>query len=140
MRTPFGSQPSGLRLERMHSSNRYRDGEFRNVHPVLPGLKGGQMPSIGDFMGKSGRRVPTAPLPLRDPRAAWTKRAETGLRITWLGHSTMLVELDGVTLLTDPVFGERASPFGFIGPKRFHPNPVPLEQLPRLDAVLVSHD
>jgi L-ascorbate metabolism protein UlaG (beta-lactamase superfamily) len=124
----------------MHGSPRYRDGEFRNVHPILPGLKGGRMPSLGEFMGKGGRRVPTAPLPLRDPRAGWTKAPETGLRITWLGHSTMLLELDGVTLLTDPVFGERASPFGFVGPKRFHPNPVALAQLPRLDAVIVSHD
>jgi len=140
MKTPFGRQPSGLRLERMQASQRYKDGEFRNLHPILPGLRGGNMPSIGDFLCGGGRRVPTAPLPARDPRPTWSKLAETGLRVTWLGHSTLLVELDGVRILTDPVWGERVSPVGFAGPKRFHPVPVKLSQLPRLDAVIVSHD
>jgi hypothetical protein len=54
MRTPFGKQAGGLRLERMHGSPRYRDGEFHNVHPILPGLKGGaDMPSITDFICSS---------------------------------------------------------------------------------------
>lgn len=140
MRTPFGKQPSGLRLERMQSSARYRDGAFHNVHPILPGLKAGVMPSIGDFLCAGGRRVPEAPLPTRDPRASWGQAPETGLRVTWLGHSTLLVELDGVRVLTDPVWGERVSPVGFAGPKRFHPVPVTLEQLPPVDAVIVSHD
>ncbi|MES1184665.1 MAG: MBL fold metallo-hydrolase [Myxococcales bacterium] len=141
MKTPFGKQASGLRLERMQGSPRYRDGEFRNVHPVLPGLKGGNMPSIGDFIcSTSGRSVPSAPLATSDPRPSWGEAPETGLRVTWLGHSTLLVELDGVRVLTDPVWGERVSPVGFAGPKRFHPVPVQLGQLPPLDAVIVSHD
>jgi L-ascorbate metabolism protein UlaG (beta-lactamase superfamily) len=141
MKTPFGKQASGLRLERMQGSPRYRDGEFRNLHPVLPGLKGGNMPSIGDFIcSTGGRRVPSAPLATSDPRLSWGKAPETGLRVTWLGHSTLLIELDGVRVLTDPVWGERVSPVGFAGPKRFHPVPVQLGQLPSLDAVIVSHD
>jgi glutathione peroxidase len=52
----------------------------------------------------------------------------------------MLLEIDGVRILTDPVFGLRASPVSFAGPKRFHPPPVTIEQLPALDAVLLSHD
>jgi len=140
MRTPFGKQADGLRLERMLASPRYRDGEFRNVHPVLPGLKGGSMPSIGDFICSSGRRVPAAPLATHDPRPGWRHAPETGLRVTWLGHSTLLVELDGVRVLTDPVWGERVSPVGFAGPKRFHSVPASLNQLPPLDAVIVSHD
>lgn len=141
MKTPFGRQPSGLRLERMQASARYRDGEFRNLHPILPGLKGGAaMPSIGDFICSSGRRTPDAPLATLDPRPSWGKAPETGLRVTWLGHSSLLVELDGVRVLTDPVWGERVSPVGFAGPKRFHPVPVKLSQLPPLDAVIVSHD
>lgn len=136
----FGKQPAGLRLERMQSSGRYRDGEFRNVHPVLPGLKGASMPSLGDFLCSSGRRVPKTPLAVLDPRASWSRNAESGLRVTWLGHSTLLVELDGVRVLTDPVWGARVSPVGFAGPKRFHPMPVQLNELPELDAVIVSHD
>jgi len=141
MKTPFGKQPGGLRLERMQSSKRYVDGEFRNVHPILPGLRGGApMPSLADFLCGGGRRAPDAPLPTRDPRATWARAPETGLRVTWLGHSTLLVELDGVRILTDPVWGERVSPIGFAGPKRFHPVPVRLDQLLPLDAVIISHD
>jgi L-ascorbate metabolism protein UlaG (beta-lactamase superfamily) len=60
--------------------------------------------------------------------------------VTWLGHSTVLLELDGRRVLTDPVFGLRASPSSLIGPKRFHPVPASLGELPPLDAVLLSHD
>jgi N-acyl-phosphatidylethanolamine-hydrolysing phospholipase D len=60
--------------------------------------------------------------------------------ITWIGHSTMLVRMDGATFLTDPIFSERASPFGFAGPKRLVPPGVPLDALPPIDFVLVSHD
>lgn len=63
-----------------------------------------------------------------------------GLRATWLGHSTVLLEVDGVRLLTDPVWGQRASPSQLVGPKRFQPTPVTLRQLPPVDAVLISHD
>jgi L-ascorbate metabolism protein UlaG (beta-lactamase superfamily) len=140
MKTPFGRQASGLRRERMQSCPRYRDGEFHNVHPVLPGLKSGAMPSIADFLCSGGRRAPSAPLATLDPRPSWSKPAESGLRVTWLGHSTLLVELDGVRLLTDPVWGERVSPVGFVGPKRFQPVPIGLRALPPLDAVIISHD
>ncbi len=60
--------------------------------------------------------------------------------ITWIGHSTMLVRMDGVTFLTDPIFSERASPVGFAGPKRLVPPGVPLQDLPDIDFVLLSHD
>ncbi len=60
--------------------------------------------------------------------------------ITWIGHSTMLVRMDGVTFLTDPIFSERASPVGFAGPKRLVPPGVPLQELPEIDFVLLSHD
>lgn len=140
MRTPFGKQPSGLRLERMQGSARYRDGAFHNVHPQLPGLRAGAMPSLGDFLCSGGRRVPGAPLSTLDPRPTWEHAPETGLRVTWLGHSTLLVEVDGVRVLTDPVWGARVSPVGFAGPKRFHPVPVRLDQLPQVDAVIISHD
>jgi L-ascorbate metabolism protein UlaG (beta-lactamase superfamily) len=52
----------------------------------------------------------------------------------------VLIEIDGHRVLTDPVFGQRASPFSFAGPKRFHPVPARLAELPPLDAVVLSHD
>ncbi|MEJ8840038.1 MBL fold metallo-hydrolase [Ramlibacter sp. AN1133] len=138
----LGSRAAGARLERMQASPLWAGGRFRNVHPMLPGLRDPQatMPSLTDFLCGGERRVPTAPLPTLDPRDTWTRAPASGLRVTWLGHSTLLVEIDGLRVLTDPVWGPRASPSRFAGPKRFQPVPVPLRKLPPLDLVLVSHD
>lgn len=62
------------------------------------------------------------------------------LRITWVGHATFLLQLPGLTILTDPVFSDRASPVGWAGPRRFSPPGLTLDSLPPVDAVLVSHD
>jgi N-acyl-phosphatidylethanolamine-hydrolysing phospholipase D len=59
--------------------------------------------------------------------------------VTWIGHSTVLVQMDGVTFLTDPIWSERASPFSFAGPKRLVEPGLPLEALPPIDFVVVSH-
>jgi N-acyl-phosphatidylethanolamine-hydrolysing phospholipase D len=60
--------------------------------------------------------------------------------LTWIGHSTMLVRMDGVTFLTDPMFSPRASPLSFAGPKRLSAPGVPLAELPPVDFVTLSHD
>nr|XP_020455327.1 N-acyl-phosphatidylethanolamine-hydrolyzing phospholipase D isoform X3 [Monopterus albus] len=62
-----------------------------------------------------------------------------GMRVTWLGHATVLVEMDGLNLLTDPIFSQRASPFQLVGPKRYRGPPCTVEQLPRIDAIVISH-
>ena len=59
----------------------------------------------------------------RDPREALGRASRSGLRATWLGHSTVLIEIDGYRVLTDPVWGPRASPSRLVGPKRFQPVP-----------------
>jgi N-acyl-phosphatidylethanolamine-hydrolysing phospholipase D len=60
--------------------------------------------------------------------------------VTWIGHATFLVRMDGVTFLTDPIFSERASPVSFAGPARLTAPGVPLDALPKIDFALVSHD
>ncbi len=92
------------------------------------------------LLGNRNHRIPLAPLPSVSPLEVWTQPAETGLRATWLGHSTLLLEIDGVHVLTDPVWSRRVSPSQFFGPKRFQPVPVSLDALPRIDAVVISHD
>ena len=137
----FGAHASGLRLERMKASPRYVDGAFVNTAHVAQGLKKGTAaPTISEFLCGGQRRTPRAPLPSHSPLQGWLAAPETGLRATWLGHSTVLLELDGARVLTDPVWGERASPVSFAGPKRFQPVPVSVAALPELDAVIVSHD
>ena len=137
----FGSRSSGERLERIQASPTWRGDRFQNIHPIAPGLRNSAgMPSLGDFLCGGDRRVPRAPLPSMNPLDVWTKKAGSGLRATWLGHSTVLIEIDGLRVLTDPVWGPRASPSRFIGPKRFQPIPVPLKAMPPIDVVIISHD
>ena len=61
------------------------------------------------------------------------------LRAFWIGHASVYVEIDGTRILIDPVFSDYASPFNF-GPKRFQPPPIALQDLPKIDAVIISHD
>lgn len=138
----LGAKPAGLRLERMQSSALWAGDRFRNIHPALPGLRdpGIPSPSLTEFLCGGPRRIPAQALPSVNPVAAWSRDAGTGLRATWLGHSTVLLEIDGYRVLTDPVWGPRASPSRLVGPKRFQPVPVPLRALPPLDVVVVSHD
>lgn len=126
----------------MRASPLWGDGRFRNVHPISQGLRDpeAQMPTLREFLCGGDRRVPPAPLPSRSPLESWVKPPASGLRATWLGHSTVLLEIDGLRVLTDPVWGRRASPSSLIGPKRFQPVPVPLRQLPPIDLVAISHD
>ena len=131
----------GLRRERTLASRQFADGAFANPSGKGPKLEGASQASVmGEFFFKRGRRVPDRPLPVVRPHEAWTRAADTGFRATWLGHSTVLLEIDGRRVLTDPVFAERISPVSFVGPKRFHPTPAKLSALPQLDAVLLSHD
>ncbi len=74
-----------------------------------------------------------------DPRV-YADPPASGLRLTWFGHSSFLLEIDGFRLLVDPIWDLRASPFRWMGPARFFPPTLALEELPTLDAVLVSHD
>ena len=60
--------------------------------------------------------------------------------VTWIGHATTLAQMGGLNWLMDPVFSDRASPVGFLGPRRAHPPGLSLAQLPRIDVVLVSHN
>jgi L-ascorbate metabolism protein UlaG (beta-lactamase superfamily) len=144
----FGARAAGERLERMQASPQWvRGGEssaagFRNRGPVRPGLRdaAAARPTLAEFLCGGNRRVPSGPLPIVDPREAWHHAPGREVRATWLGHSTVLLEIAGRRILTDPVWGPRASPSRLAGPKRFHPVPVALKALPPLDAVIVSHD
>lgn len=136
----FGGVPTGARLDRMKASAHWRDGQFVNAEPTSV-MQEGSSATVLQWLSSDVMRVPSCPLPMSGNTAAALATAPTtGLRVTWLGHSTTLIEVDGVTVLTDPMFSERASPSTLAGPRRFHPPPLPLEALPRIDAVVVSHD
>jgi L-ascorbate metabolism protein UlaG (beta-lactamase superfamily) len=138
----LGKRPEGERLERIKASPLWAGDRFQNVYPIPPGLRdpSATMPTLREFLCGGERRVPIGPLPSRNPLEGWARPPGSGLRVTWLGHSTVLIEIDGTRVLTDPVWGQRASPSRHIGPKRFQPVPVSLSAMPPIDLVVVSHD
>lgn len=85
-------------------------------------------------------RPPAQPIVGVPPDLALIRSDTPAVRVTWVGHSTLLLQIDGLNLLTDPHFGARASPVSFAGPKRHQPPGVALQDLPRIDAVLLSHN
>src|SRR5689334_3678077 len=138
--SPAQRRSAGLRRERTLASKQFRGGVFRNTSGVRDEVKGGPMKMFGELLFGGQQRRPPAPLPLERPHAAWAARPDTGFRVTWLGHSTVVLELDGRRILTDPIFAQRVSPVGFVGPRRFHPVPAELAELPPIDVVVLSHD
>ncbi|MGN6106151.1 MAG: MBL fold metallo-hydrolase [Kofleriaceae bacterium] len=125
----------------MRGSARFVDGMFRNTRPTPLGPRPGTRLGVGRELLFGGQvRRPPRPLRSENPLPAWSRPVETGLRATWLGHSTVLLELDGIRVLTDPVWSDRISPFGIAAPRRFQPVPIPITDLPALDAIAISHD
>ncbi|MBM4375663.1 MAG: MBL fold metallo-hydrolase [Deltaproteobacteria bacterium] len=102
-----------------------------------------RMPEAGEMMRWAATREkgpwPSAPWLAPGPRPV--ERVGRGeLRVTWVGHATVLVQIDGLNLLTDPIWSERATPVDGVGPSRANPAGIRFEDLPPIDAVLVSHD
>ena len=118
-----------------------RDGKFEN--PVPTGVAPWRMmPTLLRklLFGKE-ERMPRRQLgPFRTDVSLFQRPPASGLRVTLLGHSSLLVEIDGTTILIDPVFRERASMVQWAGPKRFYTAPLAIDDLPPLDAVLLTHD
>lgn len=131
---------AGLRRERVDASPQRQDGVFANPGVTFTRPTGGVLPMLGEYFRGGQERRPPAPLPLERPHDVWARPPATGLRATWLGHSTVLLELDGRRVLTDPVFASRISPVPLVGPRRFHPVPATIAELPPLDLVVLSHD
>ncbi len=136
---PMGRAPSGERLERVRRSAQYRDRRFAGPS-TMDGSLHGLWQTIKDY-SRGQKRVPEVPPPIvMRRRSDYDSPPPSGLRLTWLGHSTVLVELDGIRILLDPVFSQRLSPVSFAGPTRFFASPIALDELPDLDAVVISHD
>ena len=113
---------------------------FRNPRPRPPESLRKTLGIIWNvLLNKPRDAVPDAPLPvLRLTRAQLEAAPDRSLYR--LGHSTLLLKLRGGFWLTDPVFAERASPFSWMGPKRFHAPPIALDDLPPIRGVVLSHD
>lgn len=141
----LGAAPGAIRAAAERSPN-YRDGVFVNAEPAsrLSLDREQRRLLVRMLLGRSETDRPSAPIPMTLPQTSRPREdvadRGSGLAVNWLGHATALVELDGYRVLTDPVWSDRCSPSGVIGPRRLHPPPIPLAALPAVDAIVISHD
>ncbi len=138
----FGRKPDGERLARIKNSTNYVDGKFQN--PVVTNVQVDDVPYlklIKEFFSTTGDRVPKEKIQVEPIDQSRFHHSRDSVSICWLGHSTLLIEVDGKVILIDPVFSQRVSPFSFIGTKAFpYSENYSLETLPEIDLVLISHD
>jgi len=136
----LGGRVRGARLERARRSPQFAGGKFRNRETSRMITGSYRQMLRRQFFGKE-QRSPVRPVPVvKRTRQDYMTQPATGLRATWIGWASVLVEIDGRIVLTDPVWSERCSPSTLIGPKRFHAPPIALEELPSIDVVVISHD
>lgn len=115
----------------------YRDRRFHNTEPATPITPTSGASLLYTAFTRRHAGHPSRPVPLAVPQPP---AAAAELAVTWYGHASAVVEVDGYRVLTDPVWSERVSPSRMVGPVRLHPVPAPLDQLPQVDAVVISHD
>lgn len=139
---PFGARPKGERLARIQRSPHYKNGKFQN--PVETKIQVDDIPFLKvmkEFLSSKGGRTPEDTIEVKSIDKSVFRQAEDEVKICWLGHSTLLIEIDGKVILTDPVFSQRVSPFQFIGTKAFpYSENYTIKSLPEIDLILISHD
>ncbi|HLL68324.1 MAG TPA: MBL fold metallo-hydrolase [Micromonosporaceae bacterium] len=138
LREAIGGTPTGARGERVRRSPQYRAGAFHNAAAIPTMEAGSSLAMARELIFGRQRRTPSRPVPIVRPAPGGD--TPDGLHVTWYGHASALVELDGGRVLIDPVWSERCSPSPVVGPRRLHPPPVALEDLPVIDAIVISHD
>lgn len=131
----FGAAPAGERLKRIQQAPNWRDGKFFNQLPLYNPFWN----SPERWFESSDHANPDLPIATYQPDSKDLSEP-VSFRVTWLGHSISLIEIDGVRFLTDPVWSERVSPYNWAGPRRWYPPLISIEGLPPIDATLISHD
>jgi L-ascorbate metabolism protein UlaG (beta-lactamase superfamily) len=121
--------------------SRKKNGKFLNPIPTIQVGTDKIIPMIKAYATNKAEVVPKKQLgPFKTDKSIYQTPPKSGLRITLIGHSSLLIEIDGKTILTDPVWSQRVSFTQFMGPKRFFDPPIKLSELPPLDAIILSHD
>jgi len=128
--------------ERMEHSPQYHNGKFHNVKRDLYDAGAAWRAALKEMLfSKRVDPVPHEPSPIRLLTGTdFYIQDEQSLRFVRLGHSTIMLQIGGMVWLTDPMFSERAFMFQFVGPKRFHPVPIKIYDLPSIEGVLISHN
>lgn len=139
----IGESAIGQRLEEVESSPQFDNGKFHNSIPTVVDFPISKYFKVFyQFATNTRGREPEERIETFAFDAdKWAERNEDEIMLTWFGHSSALIKIDGKTILADPVFGERASMFSFMGPKKFdYSHYMDVNQLPAVDLVIISHD
>jgi L-ascorbate metabolism protein UlaG (beta-lactamase superfamily) len=137
----MGARAAGARAARLRSSPQFAGEGFRNQASTRTVMAETGRNVLLEFLFGGHRRKPADPVPLVNPGSADPASAPADeLNVIWYGHASLLVEIEGRRVLIDPMWSDRCSPSRLVGPRRLHPPPVPLEQLPPVNAILISHD
>ena len=136
----FGRAPENASLKRMTSSPNYRGERFNNMVVLdQPERSKSTWNALYDWIALRSERVPQQDLPVQSLKSL--RVADGNTNVTWMGHSTILIEIDGKTIMTDPVFSDHASPYSWLPPKSFYESmPIALDEIDWLDFVVISHD
>ena len=110
---------------------------FRNLSPDY---REKSLTDLLTWVFNREREAQWQPVPLAAGPAVPQRRVGRGLQVTFINHATVLVQVDGVNILTDPIWSHRTSPVGWLGPQRYHPPGVRFKDLPPIDYVVISHN
>lgn len=128
-----------IKMEKIEKSQQYENGKFVNLNPE-PDLNFGKMlPIMWDFLFTGNDRKPDVDIPRQEINFEQIKNSKNDeLKITWVGHSSQIINIDGKIILTDPVFENKTV---FMGPSRYNGDvPLNMDEIPEIDLVLISHN
>lgn len=137
----FGASPSGLHLKKISKSPNYDDNHFINLIPtnMEMNFRNG-MGVMYKWLFNSQGRKPPKPLPVMFDKNGQQLPPNPHSRITWYGHSAIMLEMDRLTLFLDPMLGSASSPVSFMSKRFMYEKPIEINSIPKLDAVILSHD
>ncbi|MGD8293238.1 MAG: MBL fold metallo-hydrolase, partial [Desulfobacterales bacterium] len=137
--TPVVSSSDQIQSGNINASPEYKDGKFDDTGTELNMSFTEFVSTTWSFLFAKNQRTPEADLPVMPVDLSHFKNREGDqLNVTWLGHSSLMINIDGYRILTDPVFEKRISIFG---PTRFNGDvPLDIEEIPEVDVVIISHD
>lgn len=133
---PFGSSPNkNDKNDYFKRSKIFKDGKFVNIKDSNTNDN-----YIDTFKDRTSGKdtTPLDEIPYKKYKYKKAKKDE--VLITWFGHSSILIQMHGLNILVDPIFDKRSSPVSFVGPKRFSKVPVNINDLPKIDVILLTHD
>lgn len=139
----FGSKDKAFSMERIQKSENYDTRAFKNLEKTSMGSV--NLKTMWDFFFKNGNRKPDWEIPVHKKTsndfANNSKGQDQETRLTWFGHSAVLIEIEGKKIFLDPMLSDVPAPHPWLGSKRFNPElPLDMDSLPQLDAVVISHD